>query len=202
VRGSVLGNGTPTQRRERLRDYRWSSYRGYAGLQKPFAFVEEELVLGELQGSRDSARRRYRRFVEEGLVREIENPFEAVAWQTVLGSENFAQQIQDRLNGLGRQAREVTAVRRAVRRMVPEQVVELVAGHYGLPVSTLSARGYGVEARNVAMAAVWERCGLSLREIGELFGGLDYAAVAQRIRRVKKASPAGLETVLRQMSNV
>jgi len=34
-------------------------------------------------------------------------------------------------------------------------------------------------------ATVWETGSKSLREIGELFGGLDYAAVAQRIRRTK-----------------
>jgi chromosomal replication initiation ATPase DnaA len=30
----------------------------------------------------------------------------------------------------------------------------------------------------------------SLREIGELFGGLDYAAVAQRIRRIRSSYDA------------
>ena len=38
-----------------------------------------------------------------------------------------------------------------------------------------------LEARNVAMWMVWESGRRSLREIGELFGGLDYTAVAQRI---------------------
>jgi len=28
-------------------------------------------------------------------------------------------------------------------------------------------------------------CGLSLREIGEYFGGMDYAAVAQQVRRTR-----------------
>jgi len=36
-----------------------------------------------------------------------------------------------------------------------------------------------------AMWMVWESGSKSLREIGELFGGLDYAAVAQQIRRTK-----------------
>jgi len=35
------------------------------------------------------------------------------------------------------------------------------------------------------MWMVWESGSKSLREIGELFGGLDYAAVAQQIRRTK-----------------
>jgi hypothetical protein len=43
----------------------------------------------------------------------------------------------------------------------------------------------GLQAKNVAMWMVWETGSKSLREIGELFGGLDYAAVAQRIRRTK-----------------
>lgn len=85
VRGAALGRGTPEERRKRLRAYPWSSYRGYAGLEKPLGFVQEDLVLGELQAPRKSERVRYRRFVEKGLVREIENPFEAVAWQGGLG---------------------------------------------------------------------------------------------------------------------
>jgi len=35
------------------------------------------------------------------------------------------------------------------------------------------------------MWMVWETGSKSLREIGELFGGLDYAAVAQPIRRTE-----------------
>ena len=203
VRGAVLGAGTPAQRRGRLRAYRWSSYRGYAGLEKPFDFVEEELVLGELQASRKRERLRYRRFVEEGLVREIENPFEAVQWQAILGSESFAQKIQDRLRDLERHGREVTAVRQGAKRVLPVEVIRLVAQNYAVPENSLVERGgYGLEARNVAMALVWEKCALSLREIGLMFGGIDYAAIAQRIRRINKANPAGLKKARREMSNV
>lgn len=203
VRGAVLGAGTPTQRRGSLRAYRWSSYRGYAGLEKRFGFVEEELVLGELQASKKGERLRYRRFVEEGLVREIENPFEAVQWQAILGSESFARKIQDRLRSLERHGREVTAVRRAAKRVSPVEVIRLVAQSYVVPEDSLMKRGsYGLEARNVAMALVWQRCALTLREIGQMFGGIDYAAVAQRIRRINKANPTGLKKALRKMSNV
>jgi hypothetical protein len=203
VRGAVLGKGTPAHRRARLRAYRWSSYRGYAGLEKQFPFVEEELVLGELQASRRSERLRYRRFVEEGLVREIDNPFAAVQWQAILGSENFAQKIRDRLRDFARHGREVTAVRRGVKRVLPLDVIRHVAQSYAVPEKSLLERGgYGLEARNVAMALVWEKCALSLREIGQLFGGIDYAAIAQRIRRINKVNPPGLKKARRTMSNV
>lgn len=203
VRGAVLGAGTSVERRSRLRAYPWSSYRGYAGLEKSFPFVEEEMVLGELQRSKKSERLGYRRFVEEGLVREIGNPFEAVQWQTVLGSESFVRKIQDRLGGLKRDGREMTAVRRARKRLSPSEVIKLVARCYDVPEKQLLGRGgYGLEARNAAMALVWEKCALSLREIGQLFGGMDYAAVAQRVRRIKKANPAGFQKATREISNV
>jgi hypothetical protein len=50
---------------------------------------------------------------------------------------------------------------------------------------------------------VWESGTKSLREIGELFGGLDYAAVAQRIRRTRPAYDAKTKNkLLKEMLNV
>ena len=136
-------------------------------------------------------------------MREIENPFEAVQWQAILGSESFARKIQDRLRDLERHGREVTAVRQGAKRVLPLEVIRLVAQNYAVPENSLVARGgYGLEARNVAMALVWEKCALSLREIGQMFGGIDYAAIAQRIRRINKANPARLKKTRRAMSNV
>ena len=40
----------------------------------------------------------YRRWVEEGLINEIENPFEAVKWQQVLGGEGFLRKLKDHWN--------------------------------------------------------------------------------------------------------
>ena len=60
-----------------------------------------------------------------------------------------------------------------------------------------------LEARNVAMWMVWESRRRSLREIGELFGGLDYAAVAQRIRRTRLAHHARTRRkLLKEMLNI
>ena len=52
VRGAKLGRGTPSGRGKRLRSFKWSSYRGYAGLSAAFDFVQESMVLGELRGLR------------------------------------------------------------------------------------------------------------------------------------------------------
>jgi hypothetical protein len=49
VRGMVLGQGTPIECRERLREYRWRSYRGYAGLEKRKSFLDSEPIQGVFQ---------------------------------------------------------------------------------------------------------------------------------------------------------
>jgi len=60
-----------------------------------------------------------------------------------------------------------------------------------------------LHAKNVAMWMVWETGSKSLREIGELFGGLDYAAVAQRIRRTNSTyDPIAARRLITTMLNV
>jgi putative transposase len=193
VRGQVIGRGDPMERRKRLRDWRWSSYRGYSGLAKPERWVGEERVLGEFGGSQGERRMRYRRFVEEGLVREMENPLEAVKWQAVLGREDFLQRLKDRLKSRQeRQHREVPALRELRARPQAQPILKCVAKAYRCTKAELLRRGKrGNEARAVAMVMVWDCCGMSLREIGELFGGAQYTAIAQMIGRTRDKDRKG-----------
>jgi REP-associated tyrosine transposase len=204
VRGVNLGKGTPSERRKRLRAFCWSSYPGYAGLRAPYPFIEQEMVLSELGGARRGERVRYRRFVEQGLVREVENPFEAVRWQAVLGNETFVQKLRDRVKGLHKHPREIPSLRRMREGVKTEEVLEKVAKKFKVASRRLIQKGErGLEARNVAMWMIWESGNKSLRQIGELFGGLDYAAVAQRIRRIRLAYDARTQRkLLGDMLNV
>ena len=88
------------ERRKRLREYRWRSYRGYAGLEKIKSFLDSEPIQRVFQsyGGRCWKAREYRRWVEEGLIGEIEDPFEAVKWQQVLGGEGFLRKLKDHWN--------------------------------------------------------------------------------------------------------
>ena len=162
------------------------------------------MVLGELRGPRRAERLRYRRFVEEGLLREIENPFEAVRWQAVLGDESLVQKLRDRIKGLHKQRREITSLRGALPSVDPEKILQRVARKYGVDRERLVAPGErGLQAKNVAIWMIWESGSKSLREIGELFGGIDYAAVAQRIRRTRSAHHARARSnLITEMLNV
>ncbi len=189
VRGRALGCGDPGERRRRLRKYKWSSYRGYAGLVKQKAFVREDLVLGEFGDCKRSQKSkvRYRQFVEEGLLRELETPFDQVRWQSVLGDESFAQRIRDGLQSKHEQPREMIGVRHVLQTAAPDELIDRVAKHYRITREKLvDERSHGSDARNVAMWLLRQKSALTLREIGLLFGGIDYAAVSDRIRRVDR----------------
>ena len=205
VRGVSLGEGTPGARRERLRSYKWSSYRGMAGLGASFGFVRPKLVLEELGGPAGGRAVRYRRFVEEGLVREVNNPSEGARWQAVLGSESFFRRVADRLRERAKEQGEEVRQRggRREQPVEPAAVLEAVAKHYGLESAALRGKPrYGFEPPNIAMWLVWERCGLSQRKIGSLFGGLAAASVAQRLRRITAESRKRAERIADEMSNV
>jgi putative transposase len=192
VRGKLIGRGDAIERRSRLRGWHWSSYRGYAGLAKAEPWVTQDRVLGEIGGAKKERRLRYRRFVEEGLLREIESPWEAVRWQTALGREHFLQRLKDHVQKKGQAHREVPALRQLQRRPDTRSIVKGVAAAYDCSAKELLERGArGNEARAVAMALVWDCCGMSLREVGELFGGAGYTAVSQMIGRTREKDQKG-----------
>jgi chromosomal replication initiation ATPase DnaA len=93
--------------------------------------------------------------------------------------------------GLHKQRREITSLRSVMPSIDPGRVLERVAREYQVDRKRLIARGErGLHAKNVAMWMIWETGTKSLREIAELFGGLDHAAVAQRIRRTRSTHDA------------
>ena len=188
VRGKVIGQGNPLARRKRLRAWRWSSYRGYAGLATPEHWLTEARVLDEMGGPRQTQHLRYRRFVEEGLVREIENPLDAVKWQAALGREGFLRQLSDRLKvRKEQQHREVPSLRKLQPKAEAQEIIACVAKAYRCSKNELLRRGTkGNEARAAAMVLIWDCCGMKLREIGELFDGSGYTAVAQMIVRTRE----------------
>ena len=64
---------------------------GYAGLEKMSFYLNSEPIQGVFQTYTGRCWKawEYRRWVEEGLLGEIKDPFEAVKWQQVLGWKDF-----------------------------------------------------------------------------------------------------------------
>jgi REP element-mobilizing transposase RayT len=189
VRGSALSSGSSEERQTSLRDYQWSSYRGYAGLSQQKPFVRENLTFDEFSSGKADQKNRiqYREFVEEGLRHNIASPFRQVRQQIALGDETFARRLTERVKRMHYSRREITGFRRIKHRPDSSQLIDRVARHYKVPRQAITSRGGpGSEARNVAIWLLRQKGGLTLREIGQVFGGIDYAAVSQRVRRLNQ----------------
>lgn len=64
-------------------DYRWSSYRDYIGLREVPTWLNTALILGCFGTSKAITPKKYRKFVEELIGKEQENPLMRVGWRDV-----------------------------------------------------------------------------------------------------------------------
>src|SRR5260221_6610522 len=169
------------ERVRRLRNFRWSSYRAYIGLERAPAWLECSSLL-ELngKGTRLKQQAAYQRYVEE-VVREglEESPWEQVKGQLVLGSQQTWEKIRKTVRGSKReqpQARKLTprptfaAVKRVVEELAGQKWQDLVDRHsdWGRDLALYLGRGLG---------------GLKLTELGREIGGADYSAVSIAVHR-------------------
>lgn len=191
VRGAVLGRGEVKERRARLRGYLWSSYPCYAGLAPVPEWLRIDEAYGELGLDRAKERKvQYRRFVERGLVGEIQDPRAQAEGQALLGSETFLQRMKDglltaRQGGKSMEGTTKGGLLRARER--GENLIGEIANQEGVTVQVLCERRiHGDPARMEAMARLHLEAGWTLSEIGVKMGGMKANAVAQMIHRWKK----------------
>ena len=193
----------PIERRERLREYRWSSYRDYAGLEKMKWFLDSEPIQGVLEsytGRRWKALE-YRRWVEEGLMGEIEDPFEAVKWQQVLGGEGFLRKLKDHWNQRVERPKNY-GQKRNWSALGAEQVLARVSQHFQCNLERLKERSIRNNlARRCAITLCWDHAGLSHNEIAALFRMPSRNSVAQTIRRTKVHEAQTLKVLKNQISH-
>ena len=122
----------------------------------------------------------------------------------VLGTESFARRLlqQVRVN-----KREQSAVRRLEPRLSWARIVSALEKVKGEDWSEFSGR-HGDWGRDAALWLGRKRGRYTLGELGQLAGGMDYAAVGQAVSRLDKrlAKPGELQRNLakagRRMSNV
>lgn len=161
-----------------LRGFRWSSYPFYAGYRKKIPdWLDLDVVL-----SRVANRREYRKQVEYRICYGMDAEFmERLKNSFALGRSDFVDQVRD-LSAAGRE----TVGKRLLRRNIcwddALRAVEKIKGHRWADFSGIRA--------DWGRAAVCYLCrkhaGMTLREIGEAAGGMDYAAVSMMLNRFEK----------------
>jgi hypothetical protein len=82
-----------------LKKYPWSSFAGYCYLRKRNPSFDYSRLLNTYFGQDNSqGRRQYREYVLKGIEGEIENPFEDVLHQSILGTQDFVERIKPKMS--------------------------------------------------------------------------------------------------------
>jgi REP element-mobilizing transposase RayT len=172
------------ERLTRLRQYRWSSYRSYSGYERAVNWLWRQ-PLDRICGGRSEIERctALRQYTEQPVRQgALERPWDRLVGGVVLGSEIFARQLRKKLRA---NAREQPALRKLEQRLQWPDIVSVLEQVKGERWDDFSNR-HGDWGRDAALWLGRRRGRYTLSELGQLAGGVDYAAVGQAISRFGK----------------
>jgi REP element-mobilizing transposase RayT len=190
----VKGNAalSPTEKRETLRSYRWSSFSGYTQLGKRPEFLHCGKILTMIgTGDDPHSRRAYRHFVQKGLDAAPEfNLKEKVRAQTVLCTDDFLEWLRDRfLAGKKGKVAELPAARSlSIRPKSIEDVAAQLAAVLNVdPQSLLRPRSPHRDERSILL----ELCRQHLAQCLPMSAvsaalGVGVSALSQNRRRLQE----------------
>jgi REP element-mobilizing transposase RayT len=172
----------------RAADWRWSSYRATAGLERAPAWLETDWTLAQFARSRSAARGAFQKFVAMGKVsgREVD----ALERSAYLGDREFRRSIQDRIDGRKISDEIPLRHRRASDAISFEQIRKRVAGEWKVPEEAL-ARRRGGDDKKAAIYLARKLTRLGGREIGARFG-VKAARVSNIVTQIDSAPTSRL----------
>lgn len=190
VRPDKTEDRTLAQKRQRLRGYGWSSYRGYIDTEHAREFVDHSPILKMMDCPAMERRERYAMYVEAGLAsndKELEgllaeNP-------RAIGRTGFREQVDDQYRQLrdDMDSQEDVSFRRESHFCDPDAVVLEAAKAFKVTEADMTRQMRGTWARPVAAHLLCKLVGMSQREAGERLGYGTGAAVSRQLKRLRQA---------------
>jgi len=169
---------------EYLKKYPWSTFAGYCYLRKRNKNIDYGWLLNTYFGG-DTAkgRRQCREYVYHAIEGEVENPFEEVVHQSILGTADFVQWVRQKLPRKGQ--REVPSLKKLQHDISVERILGVVAKAGNAAAEDLRDRKTKhKDLRQMAMELCYRYSNCKQKEIGEIFG-VDYSTVSQSRARLK-----------------
>ncbi len=167
-----------------LREYAWSSWRVYAGLDPAPGWLNLERLLGENDGRRARERRAALVAYTEAPIRQgrLDNPWEGLVGGVVLGEARDAEGLIRKAAKDPEKARRVVVA--AARRARPDwkEIVSTAESIRGRSWQEM-CDGYGEWGRDGVVAVATRHLGWRLVEVSGKISGVQYGSLAQGVRR-------------------
>jgi putative transposase len=170
--------------REQLRyleKYLWSSLGGYLTSNRKQGWMIYGEVLSQVGGSE----RKYGQFIEEGIQRGYDTPWENLKGQVALGKEEFLGKLKGKLDKTHSKREQPSA--RALDTIHPATVLNRLSRYLKINKEDLTRkrttyRNY----RAIGMELLYRHCKISQAEIGQRMGNLDYSTVSRERKRLRE----------------
>lgn len=165
-----------------------TSFPGYLHLKDRTAFVHYEIILDYFGGESRKSFNDYKKFVAEGMERDLPNPLEKGRGTGIVGSDDFIEDIKEKFRGNKgdkRSYREQPALRELGKQIKPDDLIEQYAQLIQINREELTRKGKQSPQRAMLMEMLYRICHITQPEIGKLLGGIDYSAVSQARKRLQ-----------------
>jgi putative transposase len=169
---------------EYLKKYPWSSFPGYCYLRKRNKHIDYGWFMNTYFGE-DTARgrRQCREYVYDAIAGQVDNPFNDVVHQSILGAQDFVDWIRQKLPH--KEQREVPSLKKLQHDFPVERIIAQVAKAGNVEADDLLERKTKRrDLRQIAMELSYRYSNYKQDEIGSLFG-IDYSTVSQNRARLK-----------------
>ena len=169
---------------EKPEEFLNSSYASYIGNRKD-TMVYHEQLLQMISNNKKSAPKLYKKFVESGIGADFENPLSKTYGGSILGEKFFIKQVLSKVKEGVVNCRE-TSHRKILKSLYQSDViVDAVSDFFGIDRNeVLNNRK---EYRNICIYIMKKYTGMTNSQIGQIFNGLSFSAVAKVYQRMSKA---------------
>ncbi len=163
-----------------------TSFPGYLQQKHRKPFVYYKTLLDYFGGEGLKASHDYRKFVAEGLEKDIPSPLEKGKGSGIIGEEDFIEEIKEiYAGGKGTPHREQPALRDLKRNIKPHDLIDRYAQIVKMGLEELTQKGKQSTERAMLMELLYRLCNITQPAIGKLLGGIDYSAVSQARKRLQ-----------------
>ena len=185
-----------------LREHRWSSYRYYAGYGPGPKWLKTGTILERAGGkSQKEYQAHYRKDLEEYVRGGYKEDWAAQLRNGLaVGTDEFILRVKQGIGSINREWSGKRELRRMHTFAEVRQAVEKVKGESWAAF----AGRHGDWGRDVALVLARECAGMTLKELGQAAGGLDYAAVSEAVRRmeIRRKQERAIKTAFNQVLQI
>jgi hypothetical protein len=180
--------------------YRWSSYRGYAGLGTKEDFVDYEPILA-MTREHDDQQFKYRKYVEAGVAVSDEEFRKLIDKSPVgIGTEEFVKKVQEQYQrGAMRIKAEDVAFRKPKRVITSDSIIKAVCQSYKISTEDLLKQRLNGWVKPVTAALLTQAGGLSQREAAAYLGITTGAAVCLQLKRLRDHAPPEHQQIIKRL---